>query len=183
MIIDNYSLDVHAGMMFLVLPIPEWSVPSFFEDSTGKWEVKKNFHVTMVGAQHKLIDYVSKTRGVSKAHAERFIWEMIAISRRGIKFGIEMLPEIRRVTKLYSEPRAHVRETIIRMCKVHGSEEFYERLSQNVGVAIKDVPHHITLYTRGDPQSKQGIGLISQAELEACTVIYQEPLIAKVLLI
>lgn len=118
----------------MILRIQPLTIPSTVDFDGAKWLAKREFHVTMLNAE-QVTELGS--RAVSSA-------------KKGLRFEVTLRDEHWMLTK----GRAR---SIIRMCDVAGSDEFFARLG------IEKPPLHVTLYTIGD---RRGIGVATHDELD-----------------
>lgn len=125
---------------------------------------KEEFHVTLIGAGQKLHQRMAAIHGMDSMEAKSEAFTACKLALSGIKFSVSLKPEFFWVDKVYEVPVKHARASLIASCEVEGSEAFYDRLAGFTRLELERPPLHVTLYTRGDSQSRQGIGLATQQE-------------------
>lgn len=130
---------------------------------------KHEFHVTLIGRRNQFFDRLMTRRGISRAEAEDIGLQMFMSAARGVKFSVNVLRSAHVVSKVYPKPRPHLRWAVIADCEVQGADRFYDRLTGFSGIAIDDVPHHVTIFTNRTKLGRQGIGLNTRSELIART--------------
>ncbi len=122
-------------------------MPLRIELAGREFDVKSEFHVTLLGRE--ILLHAGLIDMPALAHAIRH-------AARGVSLDVQLIDDLR----LVSEDEA---ATIIQMCSVTGSEEFFQRFAGHTGRTIARPPYHVTLYTSG---TRKGISLRSEAELQ-----------------
>ena len=142
-------LSRRAGGAILQIDLERPATVTLFGE---QWEVKPEFHVTLLGREglQNLLRDIGRLK-IIKAE--------IAISRSAaeVNWKVRLLDEFWRVHD--GDER-----TIIQLCEVGGAEAFFTTLEGELETKIERPPYHVTLYTIG---TKNGIGLASRADLEA----------------
>ena len=142
-----------GGGLLLPLP-PTWFQPpsTTLEWEAGRFRVKSEFHVTLLNraAGSRVCD-VLQPEGVRRLF-EAEDWTL-ARSGDGVVLRTCKRRDGRRVAAM----------SIIERIGLPGLNRFRARLAQASGIALPDVPPHVTLFTCGD---SSGIGLPSRQALE-----------------
>lgn len=152
---------------FASLPIP--SMPFVFPKKIriqGKSFIPKDeFHVTLVGPGHGLVEKLAARRGIPREEAECLSLKMLESAARDVSFSIMLRHRYRLASKVYPGNKVFARRSIIVDCFVGGAFEFYRRLELFSDILIKEVPHHITLFTASHKKSLPGIGIYTMEDL------------------
>ncbi len=134
-----------GAIVHVVLP----PMPPTLDFAGRTFRLKHEFHVTLLG------------RGIlSRAGllGRPDLGTAIRSAARGMRFSVELDDALWIVEQGDAA-------TIIRMCSVTGSADFYERFETNTGVRIEPPPCHVTLYGSG---TAKGIGIATAADLARC---------------
>ncbi|MBX4198598.1 hypothetical protein KW782_04720 [Candidatus Parcubacteria bacterium] len=151
-----------GGTLLLNLNLGSVGLPPNFDFEGRRWVAKIEHHVTLLGSAHK--SQLMQSCVGDKDTKQRQIAQAVAEAKQGIVFTVEPYPEVRLVTKDY--PGKGLRTSIVLMCRAFGSDNFYRSLQAKINQDLGVIPHHITLYTADDPESRQGIGINSLSDLE-----------------
>jgi hypothetical protein len=147
---------------FLDLELPQLP-PKWLVLRGEEWLLKPEFHVTV--CINRISSFLTETQ---RSDAVALFRRQIEKCVQGLEFKIMIEPVFWRLQKDYGHGEAQTRRSIIVMCFVQSIATFYNRLEveMNIGLfPLGDVPHHITLYTGTDEESKKGIGLYSFKDL------------------
>lgn len=130
-------------------------------DALGEhWIRKGEFHVTLIGSGLKLEDRLrERNPDLSHKKAGRLINLVLGETLAGKSFKVIPQDELRIAQE-------KDRKTIVRMCSVEGTKDFFSELSRSLGLEIEAPPTHITLYTlrNGWP-----IGIYNRQRLDEVT--------------
>lgn len=136
----------------VLVDLPPLALPAQIDFDGRRWEVKAEFHVTLVGSD-TLQSLVSRHGVTSIVKLE------LALSR-----SVENLNFIAHPHDdfwLVTEDEA---ATIIQRCDLEGGDEFFSRLNRELADSIEIPPYHITLYCIG---TTKGIGVPTYSALES----------------
>jgi hypothetical protein len=149
------------------LDLSGFNLPPRLPDNYVK---KQEFHVTLVGKGHRLINRLERNKLMTYDWAKEFSMNACRGALKDVRFSVHILPKFLKVEKNYTEPTLHTRRSVIALCEVESAglcgRNYHEILSGIYGASVEPPPFHITLYTYDDEMSCKGIGLIEPWELE-----------------
>ncbi|HEY9481122.1 MAG TPA: hypothetical protein VIR98_02750 [Candidatus Paceibacterota bacterium] len=127
---------------------------------------KPEFHLTLIGNGHHFVESVASCTRSDRDRAKDVSTHACRTAIQGISFQVSIEPQFFRVEKAYQNPD-HRRISIVALCKVDMSQDFYRLLQTTIpGVVVEPPPFHVTLYTHDDEMSRKGIGITNSAEFE-----------------
>ncbi len=131
-----------GAIVHIVLP----PMPPTLDFAGRTFRLKHEFHVTLLGR-----GILSRAGLLGTPDLEK----TIRGAARGLRFPVELDDALWIVEQGGAA-------TIIRMCSVAASADFYEQFETRTGAKIERPPCHVTLYTSG---TAKGIGIATAADL------------------
>lgn len=161
----NFYISYGGALLNVIIPTN--GKPQKFIFNGENYIIKNEQHVTLVGTSMKLDKKIKEIHKLSNKEASIKLQEALIKAKSSLSFTISLLNDFRIVTN-------GDRKSIIQMCNVTNSKEFYENLEKELGIHIEEPPFHVTLYTK---DGTEGIGIPSMAVLNLISKPFNESIL------
>lgn len=164
-VIPASPLKIEPDFVAVPVDLSRLGLPGYPHFGHGSYVPKSEFHVTLIGRGHQFVEKLVRSKGISIHEAAELSVDIFKKSAAGVSFSVRLKPRFLRIRKNYDQPEPHERRSIIALCCVEGSLDFYRTLSRLSEISVGSVPHHVTLYVADDRYSQRGISLVTIDEL------------------